>query len=631
MTKVSCIIMDWAGTAVDYGCFAPLHAFIRMFEDYRIVVTLEQTRRPMGLPKIDHIREIMKIGEVSEQFRAAYGRDWTEEDVREMNTKFEGYLFATLENFATPIPHVIDTLDKLRAEGLKIGSTTGYTAAMMEIVEKGAAEQGYRVDNLVTPNEVPSGRPAPFMIYRNMMHFGIDSAKKVVKVGDTIADIKEGVNAGVWSVGVIEGSNEMGLTLDEFNACDAQTRSRLENKVRTNMLAAGADYVIKNITELPKCIDEINNRLNVDCSERGRYLLLTPGPLTTSRSVRESMLQDWCTWDADYNQGVVSVIRENLVKLATAKPAEYTAVLLQGSGSYCVEATLGATVRPEDKVLIAANGAYGDRMKEIAEVLKLNHTFLSFPEIEQVCPQRVEQALAADPTITHVAFVHCETTTGILNPLEELSKVVRAHGKTLIVDAMSSFGGVPVDVEALGIDFLVSSANKCIQGVPGFGFIIARRAKLQECKGVARSLSLDIYDQWETMEKGGGKWRFTSPTHVVRAFAQAMCELEQEGGVAARNERYRTNQRILSEGMRALGFQPLLPQEVQSPVITSFLYPDPDFSFKPFYDRLKAVGFVIYPGKISNADTFRIGNIGDVYPDDFRDLLDAVADIRSGK
>jgi 2-aminoethylphosphonate-pyruvate transaminase len=198
---------------------------------------------------------------------------------------------------------------------------------------------------------------------------------------------------------------------------------------------------------------------------------------------------------------------------------------------------------------------------------------------------------------------------------------------TFIVDAMSSFGGVPIDMKKLDIDFLVSSANKCIQGVPGFGFIIAKKDKLIATKGNARSLSLDIYAQWETMEKGGGKWRFTSPTHVVHAFYQAMKELNEEGGIVARSERYKQNHRTLVDGMRALGFKTLLPDASQGPIITSFLYPTADFDFHSFYDQLKEKGFVIYPGKISDADTFRIGNIGDIFPDDMEALLQAIRSI----
>ena len=336
------------------------------------------------------------------------------------------------------------------------------------------------------------------------------------------------------------------------------------------------------------------------------------------------MMTDWCTWDEDYNVHIVEEIRKGLVQLATRKTDDYTSILMQGSGTYCVEATLGSVITPKHKLLILSNGAYGDRMGNIAEYHGMNYDMLAFDETEQVSVEYVDDYLAHNAEITHVAVVHCETTTGILNPLKEITHMVKMHGKKLIVDAMSSFGGVPLDVEELGIDFMISSANKCIQGVPGFGFIIARKSELQYCKGVSKSLSLDIYDQWDAMEKGHGKWRFTSPTHVVRAFKQAMDELAAEGGVEARHARYCRNHDVLVEGMRSLGFKTLLKDEVQSPIITSFLYPDKEFNFKEFYHQLKEKGFVIYPGKISQADTFRIGNIGDVFPEDFSRLIEAI-------
>ncbi|MDR3119611.1 MAG: 2-aminoethylphosphonate--pyruvate transaminase [Mediterranea sp.] len=354
------------------------------------------------------------------------------------------------------------------------------------------------------------------------------------------------------------------------------------------------------------------------------YILLTPGPLTTSETVKSTMLEDWCTWDDEYNLDIVQHIRSELVGLATGSPDDYTSVLLQGSGTFAVEGALTCSVPEDGKLLVLANGAYGDRMAEIARYAKISHDVISFPETETVCPDMLDRFLGRHRDVTHVSFVHCETTTGILNPLEALCSIVKKHGKTLIVDAMSSFGGIPFDAGRLGIDLLVSSANKCIQGVPGFGFIIARKEALEKCKGNAASLSLDIYDQWETMEKKRGKWRFTSPTHVVRAFQQALKELHEEGGITARHARYKANHRILVEGMTRLGYAPLLPDEKQSPIITSFLYPDPSFCFETFYNRLKQKGFVIYPGKISQTDTFRIGTIGDVYERDFEALIKAV-------
>lgn len=358
------------------------------------------------------------------------------------------------------------------------------------------------------------------------------------------------------------------------------------------------------------------------------YLLLTPGPLSTSESVRHAMLQDWCTWDKDYNEGIVTPLRHDLLAIAGLDEADYTTVLLQGSGTYCVEATIGTTVRPEDKLLILANGAYGKRMAQIADYYKLNYVLVSLGETELVTGEVARKALEANPGVTHLSMVHSETTTGLLNPIEEVAEVIRGRGITFIVDAMSSFAGVPIDIKGLGIDFLVSSANKCIQGVPGFGFIIAKKDKMLATKGNARSLSLDIYAQWETMEKGHGKWRFTSPTHVVRAFYQAMQELKEEGGIEARHRRYVENHRTLVDGMRALGFQTLLSDDKQGCIITSFLYPSADFDFADFYNKLKGKGFVIYPGKISDADTFRIGNIGDIFPSDIKALLEAIREVR---
>ncbi|MGE6222094.1 2-aminoethylphosphonate--pyruvate transaminase [Aeromonas media] len=358
------------------------------------------------------------------------------------------------------------------------------------------------------------------------------------------------------------------------------------------------------------------------------YLLLTPGPLSTTATVRAAMLQDSCTWDADYNLGVVEPIRRELVRLATGPEYEsdYSAVLLQGSGSYVVESVLGSAIGSDECLLIINNGAYGARMGEMARCLGLRHHELDCGETTRPEPAAIDAMLARHPEITHLAMVHCETTTGMLNPLDEVAELCQRRGIRLIVDAMSSFGGIPIDMGRLGIEFLISSANKCIQGVPGFGFVIARRAALMACSGRARSVSLDLHAQWQTMEQQGGKWRFTSPTHTVLAFAQALRELDEEGGIAARHQRYGENQRTLVAGMAELGFAPLLPEKWQSPIITAFYSPaHPDYRFVDFYQRLKAQGFVIYPGKVSQADCFRIGNIGDVTPERVRCLLAAMA------
>ena len=356
------------------------------------------------------------------------------------------------------------------------------------------------------------------------------------------------------------------------------------------------------------------------------YLLLTPGPLSTTASVKREMLRDWCTWDDDYNHGVVQDIRARLVSLATTRPG-WTCVLMQGSGTFCVESAVGSVVPEGGKLLVAVNGAYGRRISTIAEMLKIPVVAEQFGETEPIAPARVESVLRADPDITHMAVVHCETTTGILNPVAELCAAAKAAGRTAIVDAMSSFGGIPMDIADIGADFLVSSANKCVQGVPGFGFILSSQEAMEGCAGRARSHSLDMWGQWQAMEAGGGKWRFTSPTHVVRAFLQALRELEDEGGVAARHRRYRENHRVLVDGFRELGFETLLADECQSPFITAFLSPQsPDYDFRRFYNGLKERGFVIYPGKVSEADTFRVGSIGEVYPEDMTRLISAARD-----
>lgn len=258
MSKINCIIMDWAGTAIDFGCFAPLHVFLRVFAEKNLKITYRQAREPMGLLKIDHIRAILSMPPVREQFTQIHGRDWTEDDVRNMYDSFEQHLFASLKDFTTPIPGVIETLNSLKTQGIKIGSTTGYTAEMMSIVRPDAAAKGYEVDNLVTPTGLPAGRPAPYMIYKNMIDLEIPSVDQVVKVGDTIADIQEGINAKVHTIGIITGSNELGLSEEDYESMPADKLAAMKTEVRQRMLAAGAHYVIDTIAELPHCIDTIN-------------------------------------------------------------------------------------------------------------------------------------------------------------------------------------------------------------------------------------------------------------------------------------------------------------------------------------------------------------------------------------
>ena len=299
--------------------------------------------------------------------------------------------------------------------------------------------------------------------------------------------------------------------------------------------------------------------------------------------------------------------------------------MMQGSGTFGVESVLTSVVGDQDKVLICSNGAYGKRMTDICTHSRI--PFVHYAQDYDKVPDaaHMAQLLAQDSSITHVAMVHSETTSGILNDIQSVGKVVRDAGRTFIVDAMSSFGGVDIPVSDWGIDFLVSSANKCIQGVPGFSFILCRRDKLLSSEGKARSLSLDLLDQWKGMEKDG-KWRFTSPTHVVLAFSKALDELEAEGGIPARHRRYAENNRLLIEKMRAMGFAPYIDGSRQGPIITTFFYPaGVPFQFSEFYTYIKERGYVLYPGKLTDADTFRVGNIGEIYPEDIEKLASIIA------
>ena len=351
------------------------------------------------------------------------------------------------------------------------------------------------------------------------------------------------------------------------------------------------------------------------------YKLLTPGPLTTTDTVKREMLADHCTWDDDYKQ-ITQKIRRELLELAHVTEKDYTVVLMQGSGSFGVESVITSVVVDDEKLLIVANGAYGERMVDIAKHARISYALYEEEYDKIPSAGKVEEMLKNDPSITHVAMVHSETTSGILNDIASVAEVVKAAGKTMIVDAMSSFGGVDIEVGKLGIDFIISSANKCIQGVPGFSFIICNRQKLMESAGKARSLSLDLYDQWKTMEKDG-KWRFTSPTHTVLAFAKAIEELKEEGGIPARSKRYYDNNRLLIRKMKDMGIQAYIGEEHQGPIITTFFYPEHhNFSFQEMYQFIKERGYAIYPGKVTDADTFRIGNIGEIYEEDILKLCD---------
>ncbi|MBS0507430.1 MAG: 2-aminoethylphosphonate--pyruvate transaminase [Proteobacteria bacterium] len=337
-------------------------------------------------------------------------------------------------------------------------------------------------------------------------------------------------------------------------------------------------------------------------------ILLTPGPLTTSERTRRAMLRDWGSWDADFNQ-ITTRIRQRVLDIVHGQ-GTHECVPMQGSGTFSVEAAIGTIVPRNGHVLVPNNGAYCARLARIVKVLGRKLTTIDYSEAQQVSPADVDRALAADPSITHVALVHCETGAGVLNPLHEVAQVVAKHGKGLIVDAMSSFGAIAIDASKTPFDAVIAASGKCLEGPPGMGFVIVRKSVLEQCEGNAHSLALDLYDQWVYMQKTT-QWRFTPPTHIVAALDEAMTQYIEEGGLAARGGRYARNCQALLDGMRAMGFRSYLPDELQAPIIVTFHAPaDPAYEFKAFYQEVKKRGYILYPGKLTQLETFRVGCIG---------------------
>lgn len=359
-------------------------------------------------------------------------------------------------------------------------------------------------------------------------------------------------------------------------------------------------------------------------SETGDPWLLTPGPLTTSLSVKRAMLHDWGSRDQAFIE-MTARVREKLVELVDAG-GTHVCVPIQGSGTFVVEATISTLLPRGGKLLVLVNGAYGQRMVAICRYLGRACLALETPEDTPNDIAALDRALAGDKSVTHVAAIHCETTSGILNPMSEVAACVKRHGRSLIIDAMSALGALPLDDRSVPFDAVVASSNKCLEGVPGIGFAIIRTTVIEGCKGNSHSLSLDLYEQWRGLE-GNGQWRFTPPTHVLAALDQAIAEHEAEGGVAGRGARYAANCRALIAGMRDMGFRPLLSDNLQAPIIVTFHMPsDPNFDFEKFYRRVGERGFLLYPGKLTAAPSFRIGCIGRFGVSEIECALQAIRD-----
>ena len=350
--------------------------------------------------------------------------------------------------------------------------------------------------------------------------------------------------------------------------------------------------------------------------------LLTPGPLTTSQETKLAMLHDWGSRDTEFIE-INRRFRKQLLEMASAEPT-HVCVPMQGSGTFIVEAVLGSLIPPEGKALILINGAYGKRMAKMMDYLKREYLVHETPEDTVPILSQLDSTLARDSKISHVLVVHCETTSGILNPIDEIASIVARHARSLLIDAMSAFGAIPLEANQIRFDAVMASSNKCLEGIPGMGFALIRKDALERSKGNAHSLSLDLYDQWKNMETTS-QWRFTPPTHVIVAFDKALQQFHEEGGVIGRNKRYVENCRILIDGMSRLGFETLLPPHLQAPIIITFKMPeDPKFDFSDFYERVKEKGFVLYPGKLTVALSFRIGCIGHLFEEEMRQAVGAI-------
>lgn len=353
-------------------------------------------------------------------------------------------------------------------------------------------------------------------------------------------------------------------------------------------------------------------------------ILLTPGPLTTSLATKQAMLRDWGSWDTSFN-AITRSLCDDLIAIVRGQDT-HVCVPMQGSGTFSVEAAIANVVPRDGKVLVPQNGAYCQRILKICKVLGRASVELPIPEDQPATAALIEAALLRDPSITHVAQVHCETGAGVLNPLPEIAELCARLGKGLIVDAMSSFGALEIDARTMPFDALVAATGKCIEGVPGMGFVLVNKSVLEASQGNSHSLALDLYDQYTYMQKTT-QWRFTPPTHVVAAFRAALDQFLEEGGQPVRGARYRANYQTLVGGMAELGFRPFLSPEVQAPIIVTFHAPDDArYDFKTFYAKVRERGYILYPGKLTQVETFRVGCIGAIDANEMRNVVGAIGE-----
>jgi 2-aminoethylphosphonate-pyruvate transaminase len=352
-------------------------------------------------------------------------------------------------------------------------------------------------------------------------------------------------------------------------------------------------------------------------------ILLTPGPLTTTLRTKVAMLRDWGSWDSDFI-AVTARVRRSLLDIISGHET-HAVVPLQGSGTFSVEAAVATVVPRQGHVLVLDNGAYCKRAAKLTGLMGRKTTVVAFDESEAVSPQALDEMLTADSSITHVVMIHCETGAGVHNPLQAVADVCARHGRGLIVDAMSSFAALEIDARKVRFDALIAASGKCLEGVPGMGFVFLRKDILDGCAGNSQSLAMDLHDQYVYMEKTG-QWRFTPPTHVLVALDEAIAQFQEEGGQSARLARYEKNYQTLVQGMAELGFEPYLDPAIQAPIIVTFHAPaDAHYDFRRFYEAAKRHGFILYPGKLTQIETFRVGCIGAIDSVQMQQAVHAVA------
>ncbi len=590
-------VFDLAGTTVfDEGDVVAHALRSALIDEAQLETTIEQINRVMGIAKPLAIASLLRDAErIADQPDPADQAQAAALVARIHQRFVRGMIDHYRQSPSVcEMPGATQTFQRLRSNGIKVALNTGFSRDITDtILNRLGWSERIVIDASITSDEVPEGRPAPFMIHRLMERLGVNDVRRVVKIGDTPSDLHEGTRAGCGRVvGVTNGSH---------------TREQLLKHPHTDL--------IPGVSHLPETL--LRHPIP-------KLRLHTPGPANTTPSVRSAMTRDIGAWDRELID-LCKDIRHSILEVAGVSEADFACVLMQGSGTFAIEAAISTAIPRGGRLLVVRNGAYGERIATITRRLGIDLIDLPSPETEPTDIEKVLGAIGDHPEITHLAVVHCETTTGVMNDIAALLQRVRAIRPDIVtlVDAMSSFGAETIDMESGLIDWLIASSNKCLQGTPGIGFVVARIARLTECAGRARGLSLDLHDQW-LAARTHGRFRYTPPTHVLLALNEALTELKAETP-AARLERYRGLRDRLIQGMNARGFNALIQPEHRSAIITTFLNPtDRPFDFDVFYQRLQNEGFVIYPGKISKVDCFRVGHLGDLQIPDIDDLLAAI-------